>query len=85
MMEMTIYNSAKQRLETIKAEITEENSTWFDVFTDNDSIYRITDFEGGLLIKQGRYDYPVWIYDVSRDDINHDRKKAQELLLHLEY
>jgi len=29
-MEMTIYNSAKHRLETVDIEITEKNSTWFD-------------------------------------------------------
>jgi hypothetical protein len=78
---MTIYNKAKHRLETVDIEITEKNSTWFDDSTDTGSIYRITDFEGGLLIKQGKYDYPIWIDDVSRADIDHDHRKAQELLI----
>lgn len=79
-MQMTIYNSAKGRLETINAEITEKNTTWFDNNNDLDSMCSITDHEGGLLIKQGGYNYPVWIYDVSRVDIGHDSHKAQELL-----
>lgn len=80
-MEMTIYNSAKHRLETVDIEITEKNSTWFDDSTNADSVFRITDFEDGLLIKQCGYGYPVWIYDVSRADIGHNRRKAQELLM----
>lgn len=79
-MQMTIYNTAKQRVETIDIEITEENSTWFDDCVDSDSIMRITDFEEGLLIEQCNYDYPIWLYDISRDDIGHDRQSAQELL-----
>ncbi len=50
MKQMTIYNTAKYRLETVDIEITDKNSTWFDDRTDTDSIYRITDFKGGLLI-----------------------------------
>lgn len=80
-MQMTIYNTAKQRLETIDIEITEENSTWFDDSVDTDSVLRITDFEDGLLIKQCNYNYPIWLYDISRDDIDHNRQRAQELLI----
>lgn len=35
---MTIYNIAKQRLETIDIEITKENTTWFDDSVDTDSV-----------------------------------------------
>jgi len=81
-MEMTIYNTAKHRLEMVNIEITEKNSTWFDdSSTDTDSIYRITDFKGGLLIKEDCYNYPAWICDVSRADINHDHRKPKELLM----
>ena len=79
-MQMTIYNTAKQRLETIDIEITEENSTWFDDSVDPDSVLRITDFEYGLLIQQCNHNYPIWFYDISRTDIGHNRQKAQELL-----
>jgi len=79
-MQMTIYNSAKGRLETIRTVINAKNTTRFDDSTNLDSMYSITDYKGGLLIKQGVYDYPVWIYDVSRADIGHDSRKAQELL-----
>lgn len=79
-MKIDIYNTAKQRLETIDIEITEENSTWFDDCVDSDSVMRITDFEEGLLIKQCNYDYPIWLYDISRDEIGHNRQRAQELL-----
>ncbi|MCP3965204.1 MAG: hypothetical protein GY718_02460 [Lentisphaerae bacterium] len=79
-MQTTIYNTAKSRLETIHIDITEQNSTWFDDVTQADAVYRITDFEGGLLIKKNNYEYPVWIDDVSRVDIDHDRLKAQNIL-----
>jgi hypothetical protein len=80
-MKIDIYNTAKQRLETIDIEITEENSTWFDNCVDSDSVMRITDFKEGLLIEQCNYDYPIWLYDISRDDIGHNRQRAQELLI----
>jgi len=79
-MQMTIYNTAKHRLETINIEITEKNSTWFDDSIDTDSVSIITDFEDGLLIKQCNYNYPMWFYDVSRADLGHSRKEAQNLL-----
>ena len=79
-MQMTIYNTAKHRLETVNIEITEKNSTWFDDNIDTDSISIITDFEDGLLIKQCNYNYPMWFYDVSRADIGHSRQEAQNLL-----
>ena len=69
-METTIYNSAKSRIETIN--ITKKNSTWFDDVTQADVVYRITDFNGGLLIAKNTYEYPVWIHDVSRADVDHD-------------
>jgi len=54
-MQMTIYNIAKQRLETIDIEITKENTTWFDDIVDLHSVLSITDFQDGLLIKQCDY------------------------------
>ena len=77
---MTIYNTAKHRLEKVDIEITDKNSTWFDDRTDTGSIYRVTNFKGGLLIKQADYGYPIWINDTSRADIGHDPRKAQALL-----
>jgi len=79
-MEIRVYNPQKGRLETIDAEVTDKNTTWFDNCMDDEDIYRITDFEGGILISEFGYGYPVWIYDVSRDEIGHDQRKAQELI-----
>ena len=79
-MEMTVYNPQKGRLETIDAEFTDENTTWFDTCKDDDDIYMITDFEGGILISQFGYGYPVRIYDLSRGEIGNDQRKAQELI-----
>lgn len=85
-MEKTIYNSAKSRLETIHIDITEKNSTWFEDLTQDDAVYRITDFNGGLLIAKNTYEYPVWIHDVSRSDVDHDRQQAEQVLRNfLEY
>ena len=79
-MEMTVYNPQKGRLETMEAEFTKKNTTWFDCYTDYEDIYMITDYKGGLLIKECGYSYPTWIYDVTRDDIGYDGKKAKDLL-----
>lgn len=46
----------------------------------NDDIYSITDFQGGVLIKDFDYTYPTWIYDVSRADIGYNQKKAKQLI-----
>jgi len=78
-MEMSVYNPQKGRLETIDVEITDKNTTWFDNCLNDQDIYMITDFEGGMLISEFCYSYPVWIYDVSRSEIGHDQRKAKEL------
>jgi len=78
-MQKTIYNPQKGRLETIDITFTDINTTWFDDIESNIGVSLITDFEGGLLIAECNYSYPVLIYDVSRFDINHDRQKAEEL------
>lgn len=78
-MEITVYNPQKGRLETIAVEFTNENTTWFDNCRDPRDIYKITDFEGGLLISEFDYTYPVWIYDISRADIACSGKRAHEL------
>lgn len=79
-MEMRVYNPQKTRFERIDAEFTDENTTWFDNCMDDEDIYMITDFEGGILISEFGYGRPVWIYDVSRDEIGHDQRKAKELM-----
>lgn len=78
-MEIRVYNPQKGRLETIDAEVTDKNTTWFDNCMDDEDIYRITDFEGGILISEFGYGYPVWIYDVSRAEIGFNPRKAKEL------
>jgi hypothetical protein len=78
-MEETVYNPQKNKLETIKVEYTQENTTWFDNTENSEDIYMITDFDGGMLIKECDYTYPVWVYDVSRSEINYDQDKAKEI------
>ena len=78
-MEMTVYNPQKGQLETIDVAITKDNTTWFEASVDNDDIYSITDFKGGLLIQELSYTYPFWIYDISRADIGYDQRKAKEI------
>jgi hypothetical protein len=76
-MEMTVYNPQKGRLETIDAVFTDENTTWFENCVNEHDIHRITDFEGGLLVKEFGYGYPTLIYDLSRADVGYDRRKAK--------
>jgi hypothetical protein len=78
-MEMRVYNPQKTRFERIDAEITDENTTWFDNCMDDEDIYMITDFKGDILIKEFGYGRPIWIYDVTRAEIGYDQKKAKEL------
>ena len=79
-MQKTVYNPQKGRLETIDIAFTDENTTWFDDTGNSAEVSKITDFEGGLVISDSGYSYPVLIYDVSRADINHNRLKALQLL-----
>jgi len=79
-MEITVCNPQKGRLETIKAEFTEDTTTWFDGTGCPESVGMITDVDGDLLItRQGSGYYPVLIYDITRQDIDHSRKKAGKL------
>lgn len=78
-METTVYNPQKGRLETIDVEFTHDNTTWFSQCNRADDIRMITDFEGGILISEFDYTYPIWIYDISRTDIGYERKKAKQL------
>ena len=50
-MEQTVYNPPKGRLERINIDFTDENTTWFDYCEISDSIFSITDLQGGILIK----------------------------------
>lgn len=79
-MELTVYNPQKGRLETLDVEITAKNTTWFDNSRKASDVYTITDFEGGLLIKKLDYNYPIWLYDISRADIDYSQKKAKLLI-----
>jgi hypothetical protein len=80
-MEVSVYNPQKGRRETIQIEFTDKNTTWFHDCMDDDEVYMITDFDGDIIIREFRLGRcPIWIYDVSRDDIGHDRKKAKELI-----
>ena len=78
-MKQTVFNPQKGRQETIDIEFTEDNTTWFNEYRTARDISMITDFDGGILISEFDYTYPIWIYDVSRADIGYDRKKAKQL------
>ena len=79
-MQKTVYNPQKGRLETIDISFTDENTTWFDDIGNSADVSKITDFEGGLVISDSGYSYPVLIYDLSRSEINYSRQKALKLL-----
>jgi hypothetical protein len=78
-MELSTYNPQKGRLETLEVVFTEENTTWFEDRRST-SVLTITDFKGGILIKKNDYSYPIWIYDITRADIDYSKKKAKELM-----
>jgi hypothetical protein len=78
-MQMTIYNPQKGRLETIGAEFTKENTTWFDNLRSTSDVSMVTDIDGSILISEFGYLYPLMIYGVSRSDIDFDQRKAKQL------
>jgi hypothetical protein len=78
-MEETVYNPHKGRLETIEVEYTEENTTWLENWASSEDIYMITDYKGGVLIKECDYTYPIRIYDYMRSDIGMDQEKAKSI------
>jgi hypothetical protein len=78
-MEITVYNPQKGRLETITVEFTKDNTTWFNNCRNPRDIDKITDFEGGLLISEFDYTYPVWVYETSRAEIDYSQKRARQL------
>jgi hypothetical protein len=78
-MEFTVYNPHKGRLETVDVEFTTDNTTWFSNRRNARDISMITDFDGGILISEFDYTYPLRIYDISRADISYDQKKARQL------
>jgi len=78
-METTVYNPPKGRLETINVEFTNDNTTWFNQCRNGNTISKITDFEGDMLISECSYNYPIRIPDTSRADIGYDQNKAKKL------
>ena len=82
MKEITIYNTLKGRLETVRFDFTAKNTTWFDD-SETFDIYRIADGFGGLLIQETGYTYPILIGEVSRVDIGNNEQKALDLLRQL--
>ncbi len=79
-MEILAWNSDKQRMTTLDVEFTEENTTWFDRCTKGSDIHKITDLDGGILISNAGYEYPVWIGGKSRANIEYSRKITRELV-----
>jgi hypothetical protein len=79
-MELTVYNPQKGQLETLDVEFTDENTTWFENSGNARTVSTITDFGGGLLIKKVDSSYPIWLYDLSRAEIDYSHKKAKQLI-----
>lgn len=78
-MQITVSNPQKSRLETIDAEFTKDNTTWFSNYRNNHDVSMITDIGGDILISEFDYSYPFMIYGVSRSDIDFDQRKAKQL------
>lgn len=83
-MELTAYNPQKGRLETLNVEFTAENTTWFEDAKNARDIATITDFDGGLLIKKLDYSHPIWIYDISRENVGYSQSKTKVLMQEFE-
>ncbi len=82
-MEELIWNPYKGKLETIHIEYTEDNTTWLDDCSTPENIYRITDTENGLLVKENNFSYPVLFYDIARSDIGNEQLKASNVVMEM--
>ena len=78
-MEITVCNPQKGRYETIEVAFTDENTTWFDECEDNHGIFSIPDLQGGILIEEADYTYPLYVYDICRADIGYNHIRARAL------
>lgn len=78
-MEISAWNPLLGRLQTIIISFATTNTTWFDDTTDDHDIHMITDTEYGLLISEASHNYPVLIDGKTRADIDHNKRKAQNL------
>lgn len=78
-MEITVYNPEKGRLETLDAEMTDKNTTWFADYESNDDIQKIADIGNGLLISEFNYSYPIFIDGKSRRDVSFNKDEARAL------
>ena len=79
-MEITVWNSAKSRLETIDIEFTDDDTTWFEESEEGKFVQTLTDIDDGLLIKEHGYNYPVVFNGKSRNDIGNNEKAALALI-----
>ena len=79
-MQTVFFNPQKMRLEIVEIRFTEANTTWFHCSSHDRDIYSITDYDGGLVITECNYNYPLWIYGVSRASIGYSRNRAFKLL-----
>jgi len=78
-MQISVYNPQKGRLETIDAEFTKDNTTWFSNCRNTCDVSMITDMDEDILIREFDYSYPFMIYGVSRSDIDFDPRKTKQL------
>jgi len=85
-MKVTVYHEGEGCLVTLDdVTYTDDNTTWFTETNNSREVAMITDYQGGLLIKNCGYCYPIWLYDVSRAEIGFSRRKARALLKRLNY
>ena len=77
---MTVYNPQKGRLETISAEFTKDNTTWFNNCRSASDVHMIADINGDILISEFDHTYPILIYGVSRSDVGFDQRKTKLLI-----
>ena len=79
-MQELVYNPQKGRLENITVDYNSKNTTRFWDHPDIEKVHTITDVEHGILIKGQSYGYPVYVYNVSRAEINNDVQKVLQIM-----
>jgi ribosomal protein L11 methyltransferase len=77
-------NDLEGQVETICGELASITSKSFDLILANSYadllLILAADMVSIILIKKNDYSYPIWLYDISRADIDYSKKKATELM-----
>ena len=73
-MELTTYNHQRGRLRMHEVTFTVDNSAWLKYSCSSTAVGAIMDLKGRAIIQKNDYSYPIWLYEISRANIDHKKQ-----------